>query len=64
MYVKKGSVGRPRGKTKTSRLEIMINPEMKEEFKYFTELNGTNPSVKVCEMIARYITENKRDMDK
>lgn len=52
--------GRPKGRYKTSRLEVMLSPEMKEEFKIITEANGTNPSVKVCELIAQYITENRK----
>ena len=55
----KKKIGRPKGQNKTSRLEIMINPEIKEKFVKLTKIIGSNPSVKINEMIIKYITENE-----
>lgn len=52
-------VGRPKGKTKDTRLNIMISSEIKDEFKKITEKNGTNISVKTCELISSYINQHK-----
>lgn len=56
----KGKSGRPKGQKKTSRIQIMIEPEIKEEFRRITESNGSNPSVKICELIIEYIKENNK----
>ena len=37
----------------------MINPEIKEKFVKLTKSMGSNPSVKINEMIIKYITENE-----
>lgn len=55
----KKKIGRPKGQNKTSRLEIMINPKIKEKFVKLTKSMGSNPSVKINEMIIKYITENE-----
>lgn len=54
----KGRSGRPKGQKKTSKIQVMIEPEIKEEFRRITESNGSNPSVKICELIVEYIKEN------
>ncbi|MDD2377187.1 MAG: antitoxin [Clostridia bacterium] len=53
--------GRPQGKNKDQRLNIMINSKMKDEFKRVAEANGSNVSVKICELISDYLKKNKGD---
>ncbi len=55
----KKKIGRPKGQNKTSRLEIMINPDTKEKFVNLTKKMGSNPSVKINEMIIKFILENE-----
>ena len=50
--------GRPKGKTKTSRLDIMINSDVKKEFYDLVYKMGSNPSVKINEMIIKFLAEN------
>ena len=51
--------GRPKGKNKNARLNIMIEDKIKNEYKDIAQKNGTNISVKTCELIVKYINENK-----
>ena len=55
----KNKPGRPKGKTKDNRLNIMIPSEIKKEFQTITKKNGSNISVKTCELIVEYINKNK-----
>lgn len=57
--VKNKRPGRPKGKTKDNRLNIMIPTSVKKEFQLVTERNGSNISVKTCELIIDYINKNK-----
>lgn len=50
--------GRPKGKNKTSRLDIMINADIKKQFYDLVYKMGSNPSVKINEMIIKFIDEN------
>lgn len=50
--------GRPKGKTKTGRLDIMINRDVKKEFYDLVYKMGSNPSVKINEMIIKFLAEN------
>lgn len=54
-------VGRPKGKNKDTRLNIMISSDLKNEFQKIVSQNGSNISVKVCELIINYIKEQKED---
>lgn len=56
---KKGLPGRPKGKNKDNRLNIMIPTSVKNEFQTITRKNGSNISVKTCELIVDYINKNK-----
>lgn len=56
-----GKMGRPKGKNKSARLNIMIEDKIKKEYKNIVQKNGTNISVKTCELIIKYINENKED---
>lgn len=61
MYIgdKMKKIGRPKGKNKNARLNIMIEDNIKNEYKKITQKNGTNISTKTCELIIKYIKENK-----
>ena len=37
----------------------MIEEKIKSEYKNIAQKNGTNISVKTCELIVKYINENK-----
>lgn len=55
----KNSPGRPKGKNKDNRLNIMIPTNIKNEFQTIAKKNGSNISVKTCELIVDYINKNK-----
>lgn len=55
----KNSPGRPKGKTKDNRLNVMIPTNIKNEFQTIAKKNGSNISVKTCELIVDYINKNK-----
>lgn len=55
----KNKPGRPKGKNKDSRLNIMIPTNIKNEFQTIARNNGSNISVKTCELIVEYINKNK-----
>lgn len=52
-------VGRPKGIIKDSRLNIMLPSELKNEFQKTVLQNGSNISVKICELMHNYIKEEK-----
>ncbi len=54
----KGQSGRPKGLKKTGKIQVMIKPEVKEEFSRITESNGSCPSAVIHEFIYKYIREN------
>ncbi|MDO5555687.1 MAG: hypothetical protein Q4G09_03255 [Clostridia bacterium] len=54
-------IGRPKGKNKDTRLNIMISSELKNEFQEIVLKNGSNISVKICELIVNYIKEHKEE---
>ncbi len=51
----KGKAGRPKGRKKSAKIEVMIEPQKREEFKHIAESTGTNISVKTRELIIEYI---------
>lgn len=55
----KNKRGRPKGKFKDNRLNIMIPTSVKNEFQLVAQKQGTNISVKTCELIIDYINKNK-----
>ena len=61
MVEKKNKVGRPKGQKKTSRLEVMMSPDVKNKFINITKNNGSNPSVKINEMVIKYIKESEEE---
>ena len=54
-------IGRPKGKNKDTRLNIMISSDLKKEFQQIVTENGSNISVKTCELIVNYIKSQKEE---
>lgn len=54
--------GRPKGRKKEERLHVMISKDLKERFQEMAEKDGSNISVKTCELIVKYIEENKGEI--
>ena len=54
----KNKVGRPRGKRKTAKIEVLIESEIKEKFMDIVSLEGKSASGVICTMIRQYIKEN------
>lgn len=50
--------GRPAGKIKTSKIEITLEPEIKEQFMQIAHENKNYCSVLIREWILEYITTN------
>ncbi len=48
-------VGRPSGPIKTSKIEVPIEPKLKETFMELARKNGSNASVEICRMISDYV---------
>ena len=59
--MKENKSGGPKGKTKTSRLDIMINSDIKKKFYDLVYKMGSNPSVKINEMIVEFLAEHGGD---
>lgn len=51
--------GRPVGRKKTSKIEVSIEPEIKEEFMRQLKAEGKNASAEICQWIRKYIKEQK-----
>jgi hypothetical protein len=51
------SAGRPKGLVKTEKIEVKIQPELKFAFKKAVYEEGSNSSVKICELITSYLKE-------
>ncbi len=47
--------GRPKGIKKDERLHVMISSDLKEKFQNIVQKEGSNVSVKTCELISEYI---------
>lgn len=52
--------GRPPGKVKTSKIEIIIEPELKDEFMQIVHEEQQYCSVVIREWIVDYIAEKKK----
>lgn len=55
----KKNVGRPAGRKKTSKIEVALEPSVKEEFMSLIHENGGNASVMIGQWINEYIKENR-----
>lgn len=52
--------GRPSGRTKTAKIEIAIEPEIKDEFMEILREEGKKASVEICMWIRNYIKDAKQ----
>ncbi len=57
--IKNSNVGRPAGKKKTAKIEVSLEPEVKDEFMQLIRENGGNASVVIGQWITEYIKENR-----
>ncbi len=57
---KKGNCGRPAGRRKTAKIEISIEPEVKDEFMALLRKEGKTASVEIGLWIRGYIKDNRR----
>ncbi|WP_313164663.1 antitoxin [Sedimentibacter sp.] len=51
--------GRPPGKKKTAKIEIVIEPDLKAEFMELLHSEGKYASVEICTWIRNYIKMTK-----
>lgn len=56
---RKNSCGRPAGRVKTAKIEISIEPEVKEEFMSLLRSEGKTASVEIGQWIREYIKQRK-----
>ena len=59
LMVNKGR-GRPSGKIKTSKIEITVEPELKEQFMSIVHNNNQYCSILIREWIIEYIDRNNK----
>ena len=57
----KNKRGRPPGKVKTSKIEIIIEPDLKDEFMSIIHKENQYCSVVIREWIIEYIERNKKE---
>ncbi len=57
----KKNVGRPSGRKKTAKIEIAIEPEIKEEFMSICYSKGYVPSSQLYRYIREFISDNKKE---
>ena len=51
--------GRPAGRKKTAKIEIAIEPEIKQQFMDLLHEDGKNASSEICNWIRVYIKDRK-----
>ncbi len=59
----KVSCGRPAGRKKTAKIEVVIEPEIKEEFMKIISKEGKSASVEIGCWIRKYIKEANRESE-
>ncbi len=59
--VKNKNCGRPAGRKKTAKIEIAIEPELKEEFMSCLHDEGKTASVQIGLWIREYLKANKEE---
>lgn len=57
---KKSNCGRPAGRRKTAKIEILIEPAVKDEFMELLHNEGKTASVEIGLWIREYIKNNKQ----
>lgn len=55
---KKNSGGRPAGRRKTAKIEVSIEPKIKEEFMSLLRKQGKTASVEIGGWICEYLNEH------
>ncbi|MCF2554984.1 antitoxin [Faecalicatena contorta] len=60
--VKVSNCGRPAGRRKTAKIEISIEPAVKEEFMEMLRKEGKTASVEIGQWIREYIKNGKENM--
>lgn len=60
--VKQSNCGRPAGRKKTSKIEVSIEPEVKEIFMQLLYQDGKTASVEIGRWIREYIKENSEEI--
>lgn len=55
---KQNTCGRPAGRKKTSKIEVSIEPTVKEEFMEILHKEGKTASVEIGQWIREFIREN------
>ena len=53
--------GRPAGRKKTAKIEVVIEPEIKEEFMKLVASEGSTASVELGRWIRKYIKEKSEN---
>ena len=61
---KKSNCGRPAGRIKTAKIEISIEPAVKDEFMTLLRNEGKTASVEIGLWIRDYIKNNKLEEEK
>ena len=59
----KSNVGRPAGRKKTAKIEVSLEPRVKETFMELVKQNGSNASVMLNEWICEYVQEKGKDIE-
>lgn len=59
--VKKRNCGRPAGRRKTAKIEVSIEPEIKDKFMTLLHKEGKTASVELCSWIRRYIKNEEKE---
>ncbi len=59
MITKSNVGGRPKGRKKTSKIEVSIEPDIKEEFMQLLSAEGMTASGQICNWIREYIKEHE-----
>lgn len=59
---KQSNCGRPAGRKKTSKIEVSIEPEVKEVFMQLLHQDGKTASVEIGRWIREYIKENLEEI--
>lgn len=59
---KKSNCGRPAGRRKTSKIEVSLEPEIKETFMKILKDEGKTASVEIGQWIRAYIKENTEEL--
>ena len=59
---KQSNCGRPAGRKKTSKIEVSIEPEVKEDFMQLLHQDGKTASVEIGRWIREYIKENLEEI--